>query len=821
MTSLFQDLRYGARMLAKRPGFTVVAVLTLALGIGANTAIFSVVNGVLLKSLSFPEADRLVVLSQSSKENPFIAVSYPDYLDWRDRQTVFEDLAAGLPAGGVLTGDGEPERIIGRSVTASFFPTLGVQPQVGRFFNETEDQVGAEPVIVLSYGLWQRRFGGDSAVIDKTIQYNGHGWRVVGVLPADFDFYGQANLNNGFFTPLGRQADQGYMRDRRERGAWVMARLKPGVTHEQAQAELQRLATELAEQYPYANTGITIVMKPFLEDYVGEVRPALLILSVAVGLLLLIACANVANLMLARAASRQKEIAVRQALGASRWQIVRQLLTESGLLAVAGGTLGVLLAVWGVDLLIQLNPDALPRTEEIAIDPRVLAFTAVVAFMTALLFGLAPAMQTTKANLQEALKEGGRQAESGAGRRRLRSALVVGEVALSLILLVGAGLLVKSFRQVMQVDAGFEARNVLTMRIRLNDGKYREASQSITFLQDLMERVRILPGVTQVGVTTGFPFGPLTGGSLIDYQIDGQAEPPPAGGRAAVVMQSVSETYHQAFGIPLLAGRSFHASDTATSSPVIIIDETFARRLFPDGTIRDALGKRLRFGGADEPWREIVGVVKTVRQGSLEEEGRPRLFRPWLQMNMKWIAMQLRAMDLIIKTSSEPSAFVAAVKGEVQALDKDQPIANVRTLETLLSQTIAPRRFSLALFAVFAFVAVVLGAIGLYGVMSYTVVQRTHEIGIRLALGAQTGDVMKMVFRQGILMTLSGIAVGLTAALLLTRFMAALLFNVSATDPVTYILIAMLLTLVAMLSCWIPARRATKVDPITALRLTV
>ncbi|HKP85379.1 MAG TPA: ABC transporter permease [Blastocatellia bacterium] len=813
MRTLLQDLRYGARILAKKPGFAFVAIITLALGIGANTAIFSVVNGVLLKSLAFPEPERLVALSETSKEVPVMSVAYPNYLDWRAEQTVFEDMAARLPAGGVLTGDGEPERVIGRWVTASFFPTLGIKPEVGRFFNEDEDRPGADRVIVLSYGLWQRHFGGDSDLIGKTIFYNGEGWTVVGVMPKGFDFYGQVNLNNDFFIPLGRQADQSYMRDRNSHPVFVTARMKPGVTIEQARAEMKAIAARLENQYPDSNTGNGAQLTSFLEDYVGDVRPALLIISAAVSLVLLIACANVANLLLARSVARRKEIAVRLALGATRWRVMRQLLTESLILAAAGGVLGLLLAVWGVALLIKLNPDGLPRLEDITVDPRVLGFTMLVTLLTGIVFGLAPALQTSKVDLNNALKEGGRQSSGGA--HRLRGALVIAEVALSLVLLVSAGLLVKSFRQLMQVDPGFDASNVLTLRLRLPDAKYVTAAQTTVFLKEVSRRVKALPGVREVSIATGFP---LRRGSDNGYWVEGEPQPQKPADWPVAVTQSVSESYHRALGIALLAGRYFTEQDTADTPQVILVDEDFVRRHFPGRPLGDALGKRLRFGGTGEPWREIVGVVRHVRQVSLEEEGRPGIYRPWLQINPRWLADFTRAMDLIVKTSDAPESFVAAIKQEVQTVDKDEPLGNVGTLESFVNESLAPRRFTLLLLGLFALIALLIGAVGLYGVMSYAVTERTRELGIRIALGAQKRDVMRLVIRQGMIFSLTGVVIGLAASVALTRLMESLLFGVSATDPATFATIAVSLIVVSLLAICIPARRATKVDPMVALR---
>ncbi|MBA2341405.1 MAG: ABC transporter permease [Pyrinomonadaceae bacterium] len=802
-------------MLSKRPGFTLVAVTLLALGIGATTAIFSIVNGVLLKPLNYPEPERLVALSETSKEAREMAVAFPTYLDWRAQASVFENMAARMPAGGVLTGEGEPERVTGRFVTASFFPTLGVQPQAGRFFTPDEDQPGAERVIVLSYGLWQSRYGGDREVTGRSIQYNGEKWTVVGVMPAELDFYGQNNLNNQFFIPLGHLAAQEFMHDRNSHVVFVTARMKSGVGLERARAEMGTIAARLGAQYPASNAGNGVALRSLLDDHVGAAKPALLMLTVAVGLVLLIACANVANLLLARGASRRKEIALRMALGAGRWRIIRQLLTESLLLSLAGGTLGLLLAMWIVDLLVKLSPEGLPRLENITLNVTVLGFAFFVSLLTGIIFGLTPALQISKVNLNHALKAGGLTFSGDAGGRRLRAALVVSEVALSLMLLVGAGLLVKSFWRLMQVEPGFDASNILTLRLRLSDAKYPEAAQSMAFLREAAQRIEALPGVRQVSLTTGFPFGRASENS---YLLEGEPEPQHPGERSQAYSQSVSENYRQTLGITLLAGRDLNASDRTDAPAVVIVDDEFVRRHFPNSPPDAALGKRLRYGGEGEPWREIVGVVGHVRQYGLDEEGRPEIYRPWTQINPKWIADYMRAMDLVIKTSDEPSSLVAAIRREVQSLDRDQPLGNVRTLESLMAEAVAPRRFSLLVLGVFALIALLLSAVGLYGVLSYVVTQRTREIGVRMALGAQTRDVLKLIISQGIRLALAGVGLGLLAAFAFTRLMSSLLFGVSASDPLTFVGIAALLMFVALLSCWLPARRATKVDPIIALR---
>lgn len=811
MDTLLKDIHYGIRNLLKRPGFTLVAVVTLALGIGANTAIFSVVNAVLLRPLPYPNADRLVAVSENSLEAPDISVAYPDYLDWRAQQSVFEEMAARLPAGGVITGD-NPERVIGRFVTASFFSTLGVQPSLGRGFTEAEDHPGGPSVMVLSHALWQRRFGAADP-IGRTINYNGEPWTVVGVMPAGFDFYGRTNISNDFLIPLGSLADQEFMKDRNSHAVQVTARLKPGVSIEKAAAELNAVAARLATQYPASNTGVAVVTRSFLDDYIGDARRSLLVILAAVAFMLLIACANVANLMLAQATTRRKEMALRLALGASRWRIARQLLTESLILALVGGAAGVLLATWGVNLLSRLNTGDLSRMDEVNIDRRVLVFTFLVTLIVGVLFGLFPALQSSAAGLNEALKESGRAFSSGAGGR-LRRSLVVAEVALALLLLIGAGLTLRSFDRLTSVDPGFDPQNVLTFRMRLPNAKYPQASQAFAFCVAAMSRVSALPGVERVAVASGFPLG-RAGES--GYLVEGQAEPLPGRGPVAL-RQNVSEDYHDALKIPLLAGRLFNTQDTEKSPLVVIVDQEFVARSFPNQPAREVLGKRLRFGGDTDGWREIVGVVGHVKQSGLNEESRTQIYRPWRQITPKGNADFARATDMIVKTSVEPYSLVGAIKREIRVIDKDQPIAQVQTLGDKLSDSLAPQRLNLLLLGIFGLIALLLASAGIYGVMSYAVTQRTHEIGVRMALGAQQPDVLKLIVRQGMSLVVIGVGLGLAGAFATTRLMTTLLFDVTAKDPVTFVLVTVVLATVALVACYIPARRATKVDPLVALR---
>ena len=813
MGIFWQDLRHALRMLRKNWGFTAVAVITLGLGIGANTAIFSVVNAVLLRPLPYPNADRLVAVSENSLKAPDISVAYPDYLDWRAQQSVFEEMSARMPTGGVITGANEPERVIGRLVTPSFFSTLGVQPMLGRAFTEAENKPGAPPVIVISHGLWQRQFGGASDAIGKSITYNGEPWTVIGVMPAWFDFYGRTNINNDVFTPLGRLNNLEFMQDRNSHTVRVTARLKPGVSIEQARSELSALSARMATQYPASNTGVGATTRSFLDDYVGDSRQSLRVIFTAVAFMLLIACANVANLMLARATTRRREIALRLALGASRWRIVRQLMTESLILALAGSAFGVLLATWGVNLLSRLNTGELSRMDEVSIDGRVLGFTLLLTLVVGVLSGLFPALQNSRFGLNEALKEGDRISSAGSGGR-LRRSLVAAEVALALMLLVGAGLTVRSFTRLTSVEPGFDPQNVLTFRMRLPDGKYKEASQTFAFCREAMSRVSALPGVERVAVATGFPLGRAFDNG---YLVEGQPEPLPGRGPIAS-RQDVSEDYHNALKIPLLEGRLFNAQDTEKSPLVVIVDQEFVARSFPNQPAREVLGKRLRFGGDSDGWREIVGVVGHVKQSGLNEESRAQIYRPWTQITPKWKADFTRATDMIVKTSVDPVGLIGAIKREIRVIDKDQPIAQVQTLDDKLSESVAPQRFTLFLLGIFALIALSLASAGIYGVMSYAVSQRTHEIGVRMALGARRLDVLKLVVGQGMSLVVIGVVLGLAGALATTRLMTTLLFEVTPTDPLTFMSVTAVLMIVALVACYIPARRATKVDPLVALR---
>jgi putative ABC transport system permease protein len=782
----------------------------LALGAGANTAIFSVVNGVLLRPLPYKDPDKLVRLGEWSQQVPGMSISYPNFKDWRERNRVFDGLAATQFDSYNLTGGDEPERLQGRNVSYNFFDVLGVVPAVGRSFRAEEDRAGAERVCVISHGLWQRRFGSDRKVVGKAVALNGESYTVVGVLPADYRYGTQTDV----FAPIGLKEDDETVRERGNHpGIYAVARLKEGVTFERAEAEMKAVAAQLAEEYPKENTGNGVTLTPLREYFVGDVRTSLLMLLAAVGFVLLIACANVANLLLARAASRSREIAVRKALGASRFRIVRQLLTESLMLAVVGGTVGLLLAMWGVDVLRRASLDLLPTTADISLDRTVLFFTFGISILTGVLFGLAPALQASKHDLNESLKEGGRSGAEGAGRNRVRSLLVVSEVALSLVLLVGSGLLVRSFLLLRETDTGFRQENLLTMQLSYRVGK-EEGQKAVNFFRAVEERVRALPGVQAVAVSNGVP---LLGSSETSFQIKGRPPSEP-GKRPMTVAFWTSPGHLDALGIKLLRGRFIDEHDTLGSEMVTVIDDEFARLYFPG---EDPVGQY--FEGDPEhdfPDSRIVGVVGHVKNYGLDSPGpvQAEMYRARAQVPEKFQPLLAERVSLLVRTASDPEAFVPAVRRAVQEVDPNQPVYNVQTMGQVVSDSVASQRLSMMLLLVFAAVAVILAAVGIYGVMSYAVAQRTHEIGIRMALGAQGRDVLRMVVRQGMLMVLAGVGVGLLGSLALTRLMSSLLFGVSATDPLTFAGVALLLFAVALVACLVPARRATKVDPMIALR---
>ena len=800
MQIFLEDLRYAIRTLLKSPGFTTVAVLALALGIGATSAIFTVVNGVLLRPLDYDDPDRLVVLRETKlPQFPRFSISPGNFESWRTGSTSFDRIAAYSIQFLNLTGRGDPEQLRGATATAGLFEMLGVQPALGRDFTPEEDQPGQDAVVILSHGLWQRRFGGDPALLGQALTLNGRVRTVIGMMPAGFEF---PQAGTALWVPRALTPEQ---RDRH--GSHYLsaaARLKDGVSLEQARTELRAIAARLEEEFPESNAGWSVIVTPMLENLVSGSRPALLVLLGAVGLVLLIACANVANLLLARATGRQKEIATRVALGAGRGRIVGQLLTESLLLGVVGGSGGILLALWGVSVLPELAPE-LPRINEVALDGRALAFTALVTILTSVVFGLAPALHASRPDLVDSLKEGGHGASGGRRRRRARSLLVVGEVALALVLLVGAGLLVRSFWLLQQVDPGFDADNVLVVSLSLPDAGYPEADDTRSFYRQLVERLASAPGVRAVGVTQSLPF---FGDYVLGYRVEGRPEPEP-GQMPLTNHYVVTPDYFAAMGIRLRRGRLFTDRDREDGPPVLLINETLARQTFPD---EDPIGQRVYVtDGPGIVFREIVGVVADVKQYGLASTARAQTYEAYWQRPFHFTSV-------VIRTESDPRGLAGIVRREVLSIDGDQPLSRVLTLEEIVGTSIAGERASTRLLTLFGGIALLLAAIGIYGVMAYSVAQRTREFGIRRAIGADRAAILRLVLGQGLTLATIGIVVGVAAAAALTRVMASLLYEVTPTDLSTFTVVPVVLFLAAFAACCLPALRATKVDPLAALR---
>ncbi len=800
MQSFLQDLFFGARMLRKQPGFTVIAVLTLALGIGANTAIFGIFSGVLLRPLPFPESPQLVV-ARGSSWMPVV-----QFMAWRDGQQSLANLAAYYPREYHLASQTETELIEGAEITPGFFPLLGVAPNVGRNLLAEEDQPGRQRVALMSAGLWQRQFG-NAQLEQQTVRLNGEEYQVVGVLPESFQPF-ELNMRKPdvwvplALTPMRADGELNYV--------IPVARRKAETTLAQAQAELDLKLAQLKQQRPelFSESSREVRLGTLQEQIVQGTRPALRLLLAAVGFVLLIACVNVSNLLLARAARREKETAIRAALGASRWRVMRQMLTESLLLSVCGGVVGVLLAVWGLDLFVWLLPANTPRLGQIGIDAMVLGFSLLLSLTTGIVFGLIPALTAMRPDLNELLKEGGKASGGGASLKRTLNVLVVAEIALACVLLIGAGLAAHSFLRVQQVEPGFNAERVLTMRLQVPENRYTTMNELNGFYQRALDRLAATPGVEAVALANNLPLSRAN--AIRRLTIEGRSDSVPAD------FGVVGSDYFRVLQLPLWRGRVFTDADTATSAGVVVIDETMARQNFAEG---DAVGKRMRLGDETNPWLEIVGVVADSKSNGLEATSYPGIYIPYRQRQATLVESLVgRRQTLLIRTASDPSNYVAALRQAMREIEPNQAIADVQPLTQVLAESVAPQRFRTVLLSLFALVAVLLAGLGIYGVMNYTVAQRTREIGIRVALGAETRDVLRLVLRQGLTLALTGVALGVAAALALTRLMKTLLFGVSATDPLTFVGVALLLTFVALLACYLPARRATKVDPMIALR---
>jgi putative ABC transport system permease protein len=810
MTTLFQDIRYGLRGLWKSRAFTIIAALSLALGIGANTAIFSLIDAVLLKPLPFHEPDRLTMVWEDASYAGFPrnTPAPANYADWKNQNQVFEDMAAMAWTSFNLTGDGEPERLQAYQVTANFFQLLGIKPAVGRGFTPDEDKPDSK-VTVLSYGLWQRRFGGDRGLVGKEILLNGEKYTVIGVTPAGFQFL---EKYIALWTPIGFTPEE--IANRGAHYLNVVARMKPGVSLEQADADIKTIQQRIARDHPNQAGRLGAYVMPLRERLAGEVKRPLMVLLVAVGFVLLIACANVANLMLSRAASRRKEIAIRSALGANRLHIVRQLLTESLLLSLVSGLIGLLFAVWSFAFLRQMIPEEMALTTTLSIDWRVLVYALLASLATGIVFGLAPALQASRIDLNGALKQAAGRSVSGLGGNKLRSGMVVVEVALALALLAGAGLLIRTFFKLLDQYSGLRPENVLTMRTQLPRGKYREPYQRAAFYNDVLDRVSALPGVISAGYTTSVPLEWKGGTS--GFVIEGRSSEEMAaqGLSYDANHRQVSADYLKTMGIALKNGRYFSEADNAKSMPVVIVNQTMARQYWPN---EEALGKRFKVGDPDSenPWMTVVGVVADVRQMGVDEPVKAEMYIPFSQIKTH---VFFAPRDLVIRTSVEPMSLVAAVRREVNAVDAEQPISNIRTMDEILGEQTASRRLGMSLLTAFAALALFLALLGIYGVLSYLVAQQTAEIGVRMALGAQKRDIIGLVMKKGMVMTSLGVGIGLAVSFALMRLMTNLLFGVGAYDPATLGTITLLITATALLACYIPARKAAKVDPLVALR---
>jgi predicted permease len=812
MDTFFQDIRYGLRTLAKAPGFTAIAVLTLALGIGANSALFSVVNGVLLNPLPYPEPDKIISVFTKTSDFNHSSTSYLNFLDWQKENQSFAPLAAFRNVSIFLTGAGDGEQLRGFMISAGFFDVLGVKPILGRMFRPEEDQVGAAPVVLISQGLWMRKFGSSQDILGKAITLDGKSCVVVGVIPASFSFYTHAR---DIYEPIGQWNDPTF-RDRKVSfGTQSIGRLKPGVTLQQAQADMDSIARNLAVAYPDADKGQGIALISLKENLTGDIRPFLFVLLAAVGFVLLIACANVANLLLARSTGRTREFAIRAALGASRRRLVRQLLTESVILSMAGGALGLCIAYWGTSAILSSLPQALPRANEIGLDSHVLLFTLGVSLAVGILFGLAPAFRLAGSRLHETLKEGGR-GSSGA-KHHAQNTFVAAELALALVLLVGAGLMIRSLSALWKVNPGFNPHNVLTFNMTLPRGLEQNPDGLRSVYRQIHETLKAIPGVQYVSIQGGSL--PLSGDdSELPFWIEGQPKPPTMNEMSSALFYLVDPDYLQAMQTPLLRGRFLTLQDSVKSPQVVVIDEVFARKYFPN---EDPIGKRINLGIMDKQ-AEIVGIAGHVKHWGLDSDAKAtiqaQIYISFLQLPDKFMPLAADNMGMVARTLGPPGDLAPILKRTMQQVNSDQVLYEIETMDGVVADSLSARRFSMMLLGVFAGLALILSSIGIYGVVSYITGQRTHEIGVRMALGAQQGDVMKLVLGQGVKMALIGIAIGLAAAIGLTRLMTKMLFSVSPTDPVTLIGVSLVLMGVALAACYMPARRAMRTDPIVALR---
>ena len=823
MSTLWQDIRYGVRMLWKNRGISAIVILALALGIGANSAIFSVVNTVLLRPLPFNEPDRLVFLNEKSPVLDEMSISYPNFTDWRDHNQSFEKIGVYNRASYNLTGAGDPERIVTVQMSADLFNVLRVNALQGRVFTNDEDKPGAAPVVVLSYGLWQRRFGGQTSIVNQAITLNNKSYTVIGVTPESFAGPSPGSSRAEMFVPVGQLSDQVSWKERGNHpGLYGVGRLKPGVSFQQADADMNTIAANLEKQYPASNSGNRVRLRPMLEIYVSDVRRALWVIFAAVGFVLLIACANIANLLLARATARRKEMAIRTAVGASRWRLARQLLTESILLSLIGGGIGLIVARWGIDLILYVSPDSIPRSREIGLDWTVIGFTVGVSFITGILFGLIPALQAGEVDVHETLKETGR---GMSGRNWLRSSLVVAEVATTLVLLIGAGLMIRSFYLLHKVNPGFSYEHLTSFSVSLPQKKYATVETQASFYNRLLENIRALPGVEYSAAASGLPLG--NNGWQTGFRIDGQPRPPRD---QTPLMEAclVTPDYFRAMNIPVLRGRVFTDRDDRSHLANVdlskmdedelmeaglnkmVIDDEFARRHWPN---QDPIGRYVVMGPDENPKKiEVIGVVGRVKMESLNQNSdRVQGYFPFAQV-------PATGMTVIVKGTSDPSLLLSSIRAAVKEIDPDQPIYNPRSMYDIRAESVAPERLNLTLLSLFAGLALVLAIVGIYGVMSYSVTQRTHEIGIRMAIGARPRDVFAMILGHGMKLTILGVVIGLALAFGLTRLMETMLFGVAPTDVTTFTAISVLLVSVALLACYLPGRRATKVEPTISLR---